>query len=637
MSKLDELLRELCPDGVEYKKLGEIATISRGGNFQKKDFLTEGVPCIHYGQIYTKYGLFTDKTFTFISEECAKKQKMAQPNDIVMAVTSENIEDVCKCLAWLGDEPVAVSGHSAIIHHNQNAKYLVYYFHSQMFFSQKRKLAHGTKVIEVTPDTLVNITLPVPPVEIQCEIVRILDNFTNLTAELTAELTARKTQYSHYRDKMLTFGDDDKFKWENLGDVCDILTGYPFDSSQFQVSGVRLMRGMNIKRGNLFFSEEINRYWNSADGLEKYLLKENDIVIAMDGSLVGKSFGIVQAEYLPLLLVQRVARIRSKQVNNRYIYHYIACRFPSYVEKKKTGGAIPHVSQKDIAFFRVPIPSADVQNRIVNVLDNFEKICSDLNIGLPAEIEARQKQYEYYRDKLLTFAENGNTILSRAEQSRAEQSRAEQSRALIKLLQYVFGYAVVSLQDVVKNSCSGGTPKKGVSEYYEDGNIPWLRTQEVVFRDICKTECFITESAVKNSAAKWIPENCVIVAISGATAGRCAINKIPLTTNQHCLNLEVDPEMALYRYVYYCICAKQEELLAKKEGARGDLNSTRILSLQIDLPSIEEQKRIISILDRFDAICNDLTSGLPAEIEARQKQYEYYRDKLLTFKEVAAT
>ena len=204
-------------------------------------------------------------------------------------------------------------------------------------------------------------------------------------------------------------------------------------------------------------------------------------------------------------------------------------------------------------------------------------------------------------------------------------------------MQYVFGYAVVSLQDVVKNSCSGGTPKKGVSEYYEDGNIPWLRTQEVVFRDICKTECFITESAVKNSAAKWIPENCVIVAISGATAGRCAINKIPLTTNQHCLNLEVDPEMALYRYVYYCICAKQEELLAKKEGARGDLNSTRILSLQIDLPSIEEQKRIISILDRFDAICNDLTSGLPAEIEARQKQYEYYRDKLLTFKEMAAT
>ncbi|MFR2492138.1 MAG: restriction endonuclease subunit S [Faecalibacterium prausnitzii] len=317
---------------------------------------------------------------------------------------------------------------------------------------------------------------------------------------------------------------------------------------------------------------------------------------------------------------------KNSEINIRYLYFALKLVAKKYVVQ---GMGNPKLMSNVMGKIKIPVPPLDVQKRIVNVLDNFEKICSDLNIGLPAEIEARRKQYEYYRDKLLTFAETGNTILSRA-----EQSRTEQSRALIKLLQYVFGYAVVSLQDVVKNSCSGGTPKKGVSEYYEDGNIPWLRTQEVVFRDICKTECFITESAVKNSAAKWIPENCVIVAISGATAGRCAINKIPLTTNQHCLNLEVDPEMALYRYVYYCICAKQEELLAKKEGARGDLNSTRILSLQIDLPSIEKQKRIVSILDRFDAICNDLTSGLPTEIEARQKQYEYYRDRLLSFKEL---
>ena len=615
MSKLDELLRELCPDGVEYKKLGEIATISRGGNFQKKDFLTEGVPCIHYGQIYTKYGLFTDKTFTFISEECAKKQKMAQPNDIVMAVTSENIEDVCKCLAWLGDEPVAVSGHSAIIHHNQNAKYLVYYFHSQMFFSQKRKLAHGTKVIEVTPDTLVNITLPVPPVEIQCEIVRILDNFTNLTAELTAELTARKKQYDFYRDRLLE-RKTTKVNFCTVENICEISRGkviskdfikenygeYPVYSSQTENNGVL-------------------GWISTFDYDGEYL------TWTTDGANAGTVF--YRKGRFNITNVCGLLKPKNSEINIRYLYFALKLVAKKYVVQ---GMGNPKLMSNVMGKIKIPVPPLDVQNRIADVLDNFEKICSDLNIGLPAEIEARQKQYEYYRDKLLTFAETGNTILSRAEQSRAEQSRAEQSRALIKLLQYVFGYAVVSLQDVVKNSCSGGTPKKGVSEYYEDGNIPWLRTQEVVFRDICKTECFITESAVKNSAAKWIPENCVIVAISGATAGRCAINKIPLTTNQHCLNLEVDPEMALYRYVYYCICAKQEELLAKKEGARGDLNSTRILSLQIDLPSIEEQKRIISILDRFDSICNDLTSGLPAEIEARQKQYEYYRDRLLSFK-----
>ena len=638
MSKLDKLLRELCPDGVEYKKLGEIATISRGGNFQKKDFLTEGVPCIHYGQIYTKYGLFADKTFTFISEECAKKQKMAQPNDIVMAVTSENIEDVCKCLAWLGDEPVAVSGHSAIIHHNQNAKYLLYYFHSQMFFAQKRKLAHGTKVIEVTPDALVDIVLPIPALEIQREIVRILDNFTNLTAELTAELTARKTQYNYYRDKLLTF--QEPVKWKPMEEEFPLIrngfvgtvTPYFTDSEH----GIRYLEGTNIHDGMISDNEVL---YVSKEFHQKHIcneLKKDDILMVQSGH-VGEC-AVVGEKYAGANCHALIIMSNAGNCNSRFIAYYLrSSEGKAKLKKITTGGTIKHILASSMKKFMIPIPPLDVQNRIVNVLDNFEKICSDLNIGLPAEIEARQKQYEYYRDKLLTFAETGNTILSRAEQSRAEQSRAEQSRALIKLLQYVFGYAVVSLQNVVKNSCSGGTPKKGVSEYYEDGNIPWLRTQEVVFRDICKTECFITESAVKNSAAKWIPENCVIVAISGATAGRCAINKIPLTTNQHCLNLEVDPEMALYRYVYYCICAKQEELFAKKEGARGDLNSTRILSLQIDLPSIEEQKRIVSILDRFDTICNDLTSGLPAEIEARQKQYEYYRDKLLTFKEVAAT
>ena len=120
MSRLDELIQELCPNGVEEKRLGDIATVSRGGNFQKKDYVEDGVPCIHYGQIYTQYGLFIDKTISFISKEKAKKQKFAVKNDVVMAVTSENIDDVCKCVAWLGDEAVAISGHTAIIHHTIN-------------------------------------------------------------------------------------------------------------------------------------------------------------------------------------------------------------------------------------------------------------------------------------------------------------------------------------------------------------------------------------------------------------------------------------------------------------------------------------------------------------------------------------
>lgn len=191
----------------------------------------------------------------------------------------------------------------------------------------------------------------------------------------------------------------------------------------------------------------------------------------------------------------------------------------------------------------------------------------------------------------------------------------------------------IELRNVVRKSCSGATPIKGNSEYYENGTIPWIRTQDVRFNEIYTVDSYITERAIEETAAKWIPENCVIVAISGASAGRCAINKIKATTNQHCLNMEIDDSKALYKYVYYCVTSQYEELLARKQGARGDLNSSLILGIKIPVPPLEEQARIVSILDHFDTLCNDLTSGLPAEIEARKKQYEYYRDKLLTFQE----
>ena len=108
--------------GFAYVRLGDISTITRGGNFQKKDFCAEGKPCIHYGQIYMKYGLCVKQTVSFVSDEVYNKSKKASHGDIVMAVTSENIEDVCKCVVWQGDEDVAISGHTAIIHHDQNAK-----------------------------------------------------------------------------------------------------------------------------------------------------------------------------------------------------------------------------------------------------------------------------------------------------------------------------------------------------------------------------------------------------------------------------------------------------------------------------------------------------------------------------------
>ena len=194
---------------IKWLKLGEIASIIRGGNFQKKDFVEQGKPCIHYGQIYTRLGTTTSKSITYLNDDVYSKSKKAMPNDIVMAVTSENIEDVCKSTVWLGNEDLAVSGHTAIIHPSINSKYLAYYFQTTMFFKQKRKLAHGTKVIEVTPDKLNDIIIPVPPLEEQERIVSILDRFDKLCNDISeglpAEIEARQKQYEYYRDKLLMF------------------------------------------------------------------------------------------------------------------------------------------------------------------------------------------------------------------------------------------------------------------------------------------------------------------------------------------------------------------------------------------------------------------------------------------------
>ena len=194
-------------------KLGEVCEFVRGGNFQKKDFLDSGFACIHYGQIYTHYGLWADKTKTFISPELAKKQKIANKNDIVMAITSENVEDVCKCTAWLGDEPVAVGGHSTIIKHNQNAKFLSYYFHSNYFANFKPKIAQGVKVMEVYPKNLAKVEIPLPPLDEQERIVRILDSLNELANGLSAgipkEIELRQKQYEYWRDRLLEFPSKD--------------------------------------------------------------------------------------------------------------------------------------------------------------------------------------------------------------------------------------------------------------------------------------------------------------------------------------------------------------------------------------------------------------------------------------------
>lgn len=410
MSRLDELIKELCPDGVEYKPLGEVATISRGGNFQKKDYVESGVPCIHYGQIYTYYGLFADKTISHISEEKAAKQKFAKPGDIVMAVTSENIDDICKCLAWLGNEEVAISGHTAIISHSLNSKFLVYYFHSSIFDKQKRKLAHGTKVLEVTPDHMLKLEIPVPPLPVQEEIVKILDKFTDYVTELQAELQARRLQYEYYLNDLFNIQDEGKYEYKTVGELFEIRNGLNKEKSAFG-KGKPIINFTDVYKNRWLTKESFKGLVDvNIDEIERYSAKLGDVFFTRTSETkedIGMSSTLV--EDIPNCVFSGFvlrARPTTDLLLPKFCAYYFSTlavrkdivRYASFTTRATTTG--PKLSK-----IKVPILPKQEQQRIIDILDRFDLLTNDITSGLPAEIEARQKQYEYYRDKLLDFKE----------------------------------------------------------------------------------------------------------------------------------------------------------------------------------------------------------------------------------------
>ena len=195
--------------GVIWIKMSEIGTFIRGNGLQKKDFTESGIPCIHYGQIYTHYGTFATKTKSYVSSETAKKCKKAHCGDLVFATVSENIDDVCKCVAWLGNEEICISGDSLAFSHNQNPKYIAYYFQTYAFARYKRSRVTGTKVIRLHQSQLEQFEIPIPSLAEQARIVNILDKFERLVSDLVqglpAEIAAVQEQYEYYRDKLLSF------------------------------------------------------------------------------------------------------------------------------------------------------------------------------------------------------------------------------------------------------------------------------------------------------------------------------------------------------------------------------------------------------------------------------------------------
>ena len=417
------MIRELCPDGVEYVKLNSVCDIY-DGTHSTPNYTESGVKFASVENIGNLYA-----TRKYISEKDFEKYKIKpRIGDVMMT----RIGSVGVCTVVDRNEALAFYVSLALLRpqldkvQSRFLKYAIESIHGRKEL-RKRTLINAVP-IKINKDDIGKVTIPLPPIEIQSEIVHTLDNYTEnvvkLQNQLTAELTARQKQYTFYRNKLLTFSGNEKAKIVkiSLGDIGPICMCKRILKSQTNtVEGVPFYKiGTFGKKADAYISKETFDEYRS-----KYSFpKKGDVLISAAGTIGRTVVYDGKPAYFQDSNIVWIDNNESVVLNSYLRYCYELKPW-----KVSSGGTIQRLYNDNIAKAIITVPSLDVQNRIVNVLDNFEKICSDLNIGLPAEIEARQKQYEYYRDKLLTFAETGNTILSRAEQSRAEQSRAEQSRA----------------------------------------------------------------------------------------------------------------------------------------------------------------------------------------------------------------
>mgnify|MGYP001013651279 FL=1 len=384
MSRLDKLIEKLCPDGAEFLTLQECT--QKVKNIKWKSYSGNDKKYIDLSSVDRDLHCIMETQNINSDSAPSRAQQIVQTDDILLGTTRPMLKRYCM-IPETYDNEICSTGFCVLRANTEIVlpKWIYHNIATTDFFAYVEQNQKGASYPAISDASVKAFSLPVPPLEVQREIVHILDSFTLLTAELTAELTARKKQYEFYRNKLLTF--DNNVKIVPLADIADIGTGSSNTNE-------------GLEEGKYPF------YVRSQEPLRKneYEYDETAIITAGDGVGVGKVFHYVEGKYA---LHQRAYRIHinTPDVLPRYYFHYMRSAFLSYIQKTMFQGSVASIRRPMLNQFPVPVPTLDVQKRLVNVLDNFEAICTDLNIGLPAEIEARQKQYEYYRDLLLTFAE----------------------------------------------------------------------------------------------------------------------------------------------------------------------------------------------------------------------------------------
>ena len=606
MSKLDELIKELCPNGVEYKELGEYLDYIQPTKYivESTDYKNEySIPVLTAGQTFI-LGYTDEKKGIY---------EASMENPVII------FDDFTGSMHWIDFKFKIKSSAMKIIipkaNKTLNFKYFYYLLKNIKYFSE----THTRLWISVFSKFLV----PIPPLEVQEEIVRILDNYTKsveeLKEKLNAELITRKKQYSWYRDYLLKF--ENKVEIVKLGSISNIVRG----ASPRPISNYITLEedGINwIKIGDVDsesrYVEETKEKITQEGAKKSRIVKKGDLILSNSMSF-GRPYIVNQEGCIH----DGWILISDYQTNysTDFLYYLLTTnKVQKYMRDNVVSGTVQNLNIDIVKNIEIPLPPLEVQKRIVEVLDNFEKICNDLNIGLPAEIEARQKQYEFYRNFLLTF--NNEEIYALSKQA------SKQAQNLIKILQYVYGYVEVRLGDIGKVSMCRRILK---SETNSIGGIPFFKIGTFGKRE----DAYISIEKFYEYKEKYpYPKKGMILISTSGTIGRTVVfdGKPAYYQDSNIVWIDNNEERVLNKYLYYFYQTNPWKI--DIGGTIERLYNENIEKTSILLPPLEEQQRIVHILDRFDKLCNDISEGLPAEIEARQKQYEYYREKLLSFKKL---
>ncbi len=352
--------------GWTYKKLGDVGTFVRGGGFLKRDYVENGIPCIHYGQIHTVLGNVTTEHLTSISEELRSKTKFASKGDVIFAITSEDVEGSCKCTAWMGDYDVAVGGHAAIYKSSLNPAYVSYYAKSPVFYNAKKQYVHGFKVMEIKPADIAQIDIPVPSLDEQQRIVERLDaafeNIDKLKANAEKQLAEAQTLFQ----KSLAKAMEPKEGWEEkaLGDVCTLSQGLAINSHTkhlfIQNGSLPLLRIKDMKEG----TREI--FVDEANCPQGCIASEEDIIYTRTGTL-GLVFTGMHG-----VLHNNCFKIKHdiNKLNKSFLIYFL--RNDSFVKTiigLASRAAQPDITHKLFKAQEIHFPPLAEQQRIVERLD----------------------------------------------------------------------------------------------------------------------------------------------------------------------------------------------------------------------------------------------------------------------------